>query len=283
MKYDEYYGVSYGNNLRLSLIEEKRGNYKKALEYDRKELEITDSIYKAQKSTLLQDLEQKYNAQRLADSNKYLVKQTRIYRALGSCAALVVLLLAVLMFREVRRRKQKFAEMQNLIDSFVEKQQELQQVNESLSNNLNSQEAKTVHLRDALQRKFDNIRALLAKVSKLEKQPEEFMSEFHKFLRVDAKEAEHVFSDLVEVVNLNYNGFADYLQQLHPDLNKDEVRFCCLVALGFSAAQIGFIYGLNHPKTVYSRRLIIRNKLNLKGETSTIEEYIQKIMLGNNR
>ena len=266
----------------LSLVEEACGNYKKALEYDRLQVEVTDSLYQVEKDNMVQELEQKYKNKELLAENQKIAENIRINRAIYllmvAVMALALTLSTVLFRRRITFQKQKIDQMQELTNSLLQNQQELQQANTSLCDRLNSQEEKTVRLSDALQRKFNNIKGLLAKASLMENSGYRFMQEFHNFLRIDAREAEQAFSDLIDVVNLNFRGFASVLAQRHPALSKDDIRFCCLICLGYSTNNIRFIYGLKHPNSVYVKRASIRNSLNLTGEKESLEAYIANLL-----
>lgn len=73
--------------------------------------------------------------------------------------------------------------------------------------------------------------------------------------------------------------FPDYvtrLRQKHPNLTKEDIRYCCLFKLNYSPEQISVLLGIN-KETVLKRKSRIKQHLNLDTEKPyDVVKYLQE-------
>jgi len=101
MNYPELKSTNYEL---LSQIEEKRGNYKAAFEYDKLKTVIHDSLFSLEKTKQIQELNTRYETEKKESRIQDQQKQIRLQNILMIAVILLVLLGAMLGYAQYRRR-----------------------------------------------------------------------------------------------------------------------------------------------------------------------------------
>ena len=88
-------------------------------------------------------------------------------------------------------------------------------------------------------------------------------------------EGRTIKQDFLVIANLYTEGLLTYLKQAYSDLTGREIGLCGMITLGFDPGCICKILGYMHEQTFYNRRSDVRKKLQLEGQTVTLEEFLQ--------
>jgi hypothetical protein len=197
-------------------IEERRGNYKEALNKYKLYNDHIIEIVSDNKSGAVLDIEAKYNFQLIENQNKQLLidKQRILLLSLTLLLVLALLILLVLRRSVLKERKLKDAErkiyrMQEMARSFNEKENSY---------------------RNVLIRHFD----ILKKAALLEgylKEDEKLTGKnlLRKFNDVVYGQKELDWNIIYDALNTTSNGFLAQLKNRFPQLDDSEFRVCCLI------------------------------------------------------
>lgn len=240
-------------------MEERRGNYKEALDKYKLYNDHIIEIVSDNKSGAVLDIEAKYNFQLIENQNKQLLidKQRILLLSLTLLLVLALLILLVLRRSVLKERKLKDAErkiyrMQEMARSFNEKENSY---------------------RNVLIRHFD----ILKKAALLEgylKEDEKRTGKnlLRKFNDVVYGQKELDWNIIYDALNTTSNGFLAQLKNRFPQLDDSEFRVCCLLFVDFSNTEIAII--LNYSvSTVQAKKSSIRKKLAIK-QFGNIREFL---------
>ena len=76
-----------------------------------------------------------------------------------------------------------------------------------------------------------------------------------------------------DLINYCYYGIIEELQRCHPDLKAEEIEFVCLMGIGLSIEELGFLYNMSNKGSVYTKSYRIRKQMGL---TCSIDIYVRK-------
>ena len=76
-----------------------------------------------------------------------------------------------------------------------------------------------------------------------------------------------------DLINYCYYGIIEELQRCHPDLKEEEIEFVCLMGIGLSIEELGFLYNMSNKGSVYTKSCRIRKQMGL---TCSIDIYVRK-------
>lgn len=76
-----------------------------------------------------------------------------------------------------------------------------------------------------------------------------------------------------DLINYCYYGIIEELQHCHPDLKEEEIEFVCLMGIGLSIEELGFLYNMSNKGSVYTKSYRIRKQMGL---TCSIDIYVRK-------
>ena len=81
------------------------------------------------------------------------------------------------------------------------------------------------------------------------------------------------WEDLYQTIDYIYEGFYTRIKEKYGEiLNEKELQLCCLLRANFSTKEISIVSGQG-VRTVYQRKSVIRQKLNME-EKADIIEYL---------
>ena len=66
-----------------------------------------------------------------------------------------------------------------------------------------------------------------------------------------------------DLINYCYYGIIEELQRCHPDLKEEEIEFVCLMGIGLSIEELGFLYNMSNKGSVYTKSYRIRKQMGL--------------------
>ena len=76
-----------------------------------------------------------------------------------------------------------------------------------------------------------------------------------------------------DLINYCYYGIIEELQRCHPDLKEEEIEFVCLMGIGVSIEELGFLFNMSNKGSVYTKSYRIRKQMGL---TCSIDIYVRK-------
>lgn len=247
----------------LSNIKEKEGDYVAALANHKLYSDYMLAVLNNGLDKNLQDLQRKYNYEKIRSHNIYL-KLTRIYLSIYFSIALVLIsCIAFFFYRRSRIEKKKeldlewkISELQNMSRSFNEKEETF---------------------RSHLLRRFD----ILKKVSNLEIYIEKDSG--GKSLRLLKKFNEIVYGQdslnwdiLYDTMNELHDGFFTKLRKLYPNMSETNFRIICLTYVKFSSNEIAIVMKLS-ANTINIKRSVIRKELGVPSFTSLNDFLDEKL------
>ncbi len=232
-----------------SLLEERSGNYEKALEQNKKYTDCVINIIGDNEGAALLNMQKKYRFEQLKNENITLTLQKQrilLYSSLG-----IIVLLAGFLFyyrkytlskRHELEAEQKIYHLLNMAKSYSEKE---------------------ITFRNALLEQFE----ILKKTASLENYIRQGDSNRSKLLLRKFNEIVYGqdtlnWERLYRVMNDLHNGFFDLLRERFPLLEEDEFRICCLTYTQFSSSEISIIMGQS-INTIQMKRSAIRKKLQI--------------------
>lgn len=261
----------------LGKIEHLAGNYEQAYQYSLLYEEAIDSIHSSERECLIQEVEQKYKNRILKQSNLNLQSRQKYHRVIIILLNVILITGGVLItsvinrWRKRARMKIKRAEEElgRLRSTFFE----LQNQYDAIKIKAVSSDAKEVKVMAALKARLRGLCDLVEKTQSTKSAT--FVKLFQQYVKVNVR-SDISLSDLQYVVNKNYFGIIDYLEENYPNLTKQDLDLCSLLCFGFSQYGICYIYGAE-LQTFYNRRHQLREALGLK-QNQKIEVFIKEII-----
>jgi tetratricopeptide (TPR) repeat protein len=250
------------------------GQYSKAYDYLSGYVSLTDSLYQYEVATVLQEVEKKYEKQGL--ENEYRVyRKITLYRfAIGSICLLGFIYILI---RKLQKRRRKMEYLQADLNGLKSQMSEFDDLKTTLSNVLDQQIEKEIHLQEILTNKMLHVKKIVEYLFLYENNPEEFKNKIGA--AVVQAERDEYFGDLHEVVNGKYAGIVDYLKEQYPTLSDDELNICCLSCFGFNNTQMSILFGYTNPNSIFNKRHKLRKKLNLWPNYDSLEAFLSQLMV----
>lgn len=261
------------------------GDYKKALEYQKKYQEKYQKIVSEKTKKKIADLEVKYETEKkeraLAESRKEiatleqqaLIRTQRMWLILGGL--MTSLIIAFLMYFKWKSDLRAKAIKEQLILSEL-KNQELEA--QQLQTQLDYKKSDLTNLALEITRKNDFSKLLLQHFEKLNKQPagivKQKLKEVERLViqNLAINEDLALLQENIDQTNQNYY---QSLINKFPNLNKNELNLCGLIRLNFSNKEIALVKNIT-PSSAKMSRYRIRKKLNLSSEEDIVT-FLQEI------
>lgn len=231
----------------LTKIKKACNDYKKALEYQEKYIELIYKIFKKQEEQSIAGIQEKYNMEIVKNENQKLVIQRLWYFVIASLVFL--LSIGVIFFLYHRYNKQK---------------NHLLKVNKE---------------RDKLYaQRLDVIKQTNLFEKRLKKtEKEQYVGLLPKIKQIIYDSPEGLtWETLYNVINEQYSGNLDRLKKEYGQLTNSEFKICCLVYAGFSNEEIAtsLQFMLN---TVKTRRVSIGRKLGMPKKGNLQKFLVEKL------
>lgn len=272
--------LNVGRFYNLALIESKSNNSNYSDSFI-KYIHYMDSLFNVKQKTLVQTLEQKYNAKYLKESLEHLQKQHRMTNTIY--ALIVTLIVLIILFayykyqQSSKNRLRKIKEYEQYIEEVTLVKNELTQKCELLTNSINISDIRMNRLHQLLTNRIQSLQYLSNLAVIYEHNTGKFYSKVKEHMALSRKPNDNMILDIIDIANECNNGFASHFESLHPQVSKYELCFCCLLSMGFSTESIRVLFNHTHLHSVYSMSCRIRNKIQLPSEIGTIEKYVQDI------
>lgn len=223
-------------NKLLSLIYQGKGEYKKALEVQKKHTTYLDSCYSDSKNSYLKNLRllMKFNEVNEENWNHQVHEEMQEYKLIAVVTTLICLFIILLYIQYLRIKHHKIVQ-----------KKEIEQLNIEYKLELERQRRKEVELREQFLRKLNSF-------------------------TINSNGVRHSFSDeewntMLDNVNVAFSGLINKLKEQFPMLNNEDIRYCCLTKMGFSQSEISTIVCREKDSVKKRIRRIVLNKMNAQG------------------
>lgn len=257
------------NCLNLSDAYERSGDYKSALKYVNKYLELNDSISNSDILSRINDLQMQFEI-RKKDQERLLLEQesalsrSRLYLIIGGVIGLVFII--YLAYRN-QKAKLKFA---HLREQFLKQEKELLKSEVDFkSGEIESFVLKIVEKNKLLEQLKEELKAINkeqkndSRISEITKQINDQL-----YIEKDRKEFElHL--------DKNYHSFFLRLDRRFPGMTKYERRLCSLLVMDLATKDISIILNIS-PESVKKSRNRLRKKLSLDPDVN-LSEYLKNL------
>lgn len=257
----------------LSTSEEKKGNFREALEYQHLFSKCQVEILQEKNSQAILDIQKKYDFELIHNAhNKLLIDQQRNI-VIILILSLIIIITYFFFYRKTTSDKRAILEAEQMIYQLKDMAKSIDAKEEK-----STDEKDNSHLRNVLFHNFD----ILKKAALLE-----------GFLRDDEKkQGEKLLKRFNEIVygqdnpdwNLLYrsmndleDGFFDRMRETFPQLDDLEFRICCLSYAGLNNTEIGIILKFR-VNTIQTKKSAIRKKLGIPGYGNMNDFFNERIL-----
>jgi ATP/maltotriose-dependent transcriptional regulator MalT len=249
----------------LSSMEEKTGNYKNALQYQREYSRQLSNLFTENNKHNLQETEKRYNFELLQN------EKNRLWIERQGAIIILLLLLCIggtFFFQFYRKAANSRAIRLEKEIALSKAQQKIYEL-EELVNSRGDEESQLRHLAvkylDIYKKGCATEREMSASKQLSGK---DFIQKMNKILY---GHPDHDWDKLYQILNACYKGFFSQLKRQYPQLTESEFKICCLTYAGFDNTEIALILELS-KNTIQHRKSEIRQKLNMK-ERSDIKSF----------
>ncbi len=286
---DKHYYQKASYYQELAVLEEALGNYKKALDYNKKYVSYTDSQYVEDQRLALLQLEKRYNYDLVsAERDRYVManeRKTAVIIAIVSVAAVAMLFLAWLYKRYRRRTADALAMKERL---FAQSLDQVKTLNYELMRTRQEAQDKELELMSNISRKNEQLDALRRRQRELK---ESIMHTNDVICKIEAlkrmneqkkiKSAQSIALDegemqsLIDSTNLCYDNFTDRLKTRFGDVSTGDICLCCLLKLGIGAQDQSLLLGISDSTLRTRKYRLKKKKMNLSDDFETLDEFIK--------
>lgn len=253
----------------LSDLEEKAGNYKEAFSHLEKYTNVIDSLYMADKSSKIEQLGYKYEAEARVAKHKAKMQQAN---TLIITVSIILILVLILILQNVNRHKkvaklifeQRAKEMeremttlQNRIDGTKELIARLKQEKQISDAELSfkEQEIKDLFLqKTALRNTIFLQTPIYKKIEKLSSQ----IPEQQKDIKVLTLPEQEILRKLIFEI---YSEYIDFLHTQYPKMTEDDFLFSCLETAGLNTFTIALCFGNSNKQIINQRRYRLKSRM----------------------
>lgn len=79
--------------------------------------------------------------------------------------------------------------------------------------------------------------------------------------------------NLIEIVNTLYDDFISRLRVAYPDLTEDAIRFCCLIKLRLTSAELMSVLNVTKD-AIYKRKFRLKKELMPDDDTRSLDDFL---------
>ena len=275
----------------LSLLYERRLNYREAIRYVRLGQQVQDTIRKITDSEEIRKMTSLYNYQKRETENLRLKgendrMQIRIYRILSlfGLGLSITLLFIYRLKRQKERLARQFEALQREKQEQYERSFQYVEANNAKLNELGTLLSKDhedtnslLHVRkELLQVTNEQIQLRRTERDLLESdlRHSDIYMKFHSTNEADQIIREEDWNALRKELDKTYNNFTNRLYQLYSEMSLIELRICYLIKISVKVTDMAKILGRSKPSVSSSRKRLYKK---IKGEDGTPNELDELI------
>lgn len=260
-----------GNIVRLKNIAFLMKNHSLAYEISNKYSDLKDSIYQTEKTSLIQNINQKHRYKQLQQSYQSLKYRTIIIILGLLLAASIVLIFLVHGWHRMKEKLREYEEVRiRLETTATEFRNQYNLLKETISENDRRETMAMENLHYAM----TEWKALLEEsVSNNKQKPIKSLLQQYKE-QFNPEKTRRSLEELRYVVNKRCHGIIDYLQHTYPSLTDTELLICALHCFGVSTSVITFLFDYTSNQGLYNRNSTICHKVGM-GPYTLLRNYLQ--------
>lgn len=248
-----------------SWIEEKSNNLTQSFYYYKLASNISDSLLIAEKQNYFQELDKKYNQDKLIIKNEGLEKSRKyvviIFGLTLIIGVYIVLKLLVYVKKRVAKKKDlEILEYKNFLEDLKVEYHKLSNDKSNLTLSSSYYEKNIALWED-----------LLELANNYSGKKELFYDKFKSLIQEDKKT---VLMLLRNVVNARHNGIINHLFTKHPSLSEDDLNLCALLILDVSNNALCFILDIQ-LSYLHNRQYQLRRRMELTTSKINIKTHIR--------
>ncbi len=253
--------------------------YEKSKKYDSLYLAINNNIVAQREESHLVEIQARYSKEQLEESYRKLNSR---YNRTSIIFAVIIFLAAAGTIALYRYHKRRSKEIYCIC---TEEAQALESTIRKLEQNLSLLEREFTDLKEkslendinfiaSLKLRIDYIKELLDVAYISSERPEKFYSKFREYTeKMNRNKSSN--SDIIFIANRLNNGIIDHLKKNTPSLTRNELLYCSLISLGFSANAIRLLNGHTNQTSTYNTRSKINKKLGISN--MKLETYLKQL------
>lgn len=255
------------------------GQKDKAILYLNKYINVTDSINRAEREVLIQNLDKKYKTQQIKESYAALRKQHTLFVVIG---VLIVILLIIGMVYVFDRYKSKIAKIQQESEASIIQYATLQKQYDTLLLNMGAYTKENgeqgFKLVEVLQNRLNSLREVseFAYYYGDTDSSKKFYNKFKEHIIISRNKNAILADDIIDMANMLNNGVITYLKEHYPTITTYELSYCGLISLGFTPESIRILFNHSNNHSLYIVRTRISKKIGLN-RALHIEEFISAL------
>ena len=275
---------SYNRRTSRSIIElaqlyQQIGQKDKVILYLNKYINVTDSINKAEREVLIQNLDKKYKTQQIKESYAALRKQHTLFVIICVLIVIMLIIIAVHLFG---RYKSKIAKIQQESEASIVQYTTLQKQYETLLQNMGAYTKENgeqgFKLVEVLHNRLNSLRELseFAYYYGDTDSSKKFYNKFKEHIIISKSRNAILADDIIDMANMLNNGVITYLKVHYPTITTYELSYCGLISLGFTPESIRILFNHSNNHSLYIVRTRISKKIGLN-RALHIEEFISAL------
>ena len=265
--------------LLLAELNRQNGKHDKAILYMNKYIGVTDSINKAEREVLIQNLDKKYKTQQIKESYAALRKQHTLFVII---CVLIVILLIIGVVHLFNRYKSKIVKIRQESEASIVQYTTLQKQYDTLLRNMGAYTKENgeqgFKLVEVLHNRLNSLRELseFAYYYGDTDSSKKFYNKFKEHIIISKNRNAILADDIIDMANMLNNGVITYLKVHYPTITTYELSYCGLISLGFTPESIRILFNHSNNHSLYIVRTRISKKIGLN-RALHIEEFISAL------
>ena len=265
--------------LLLAELNRQNGKHDKAILYMNKYIDVAESINRAEREVLIQNLEIKYKTQQIKESYVALRKQHTLFVIIG---ILLVILLIIGVVHLFNRYKSKIVKIRQESEASIVQYTTLQKQYDTLLRNMGAYTKENgeqgFKLVEVLQNRLNSLREVseFAYYYGDTDSSKKFYNKFKEHIIISKNKNAILADDIIDMANMLNNGVITYLKEHYPTITTYELSYCGLISLGFTPESIRILFNHSNNHSLYIVRTRISKKIGLN-RALHIEEFISAL------
>lgn len=265
--------------LLLAELNRQNDKHDKAILYMNKYIDVADSINKAEREVLIQNLDKKYRTQQIKESYVALRKQHTLFVIICVLIVIILIIIAVHLFG---RYKSKIAKIQQESEASIVQYTTLQKQYDTLLRNMGAYTKENgeqgFKLVEVLQNRLNSLREVseFAYYYGDTDSSKKFYNKFKEHIIISKNKNAILADDIIDMANMLNNGVITYLKEHYPTITTYELSYCGLISLGFTPESIRILFNHSNNHSLYIVRTRISKKIGLN-RALHIEEFISAL------
>ena len=287
---DLIYKIGYG--ILMSDLEEKLGNYEKALIQFNEYIPYRDSYEHLKKRNAILEIQKKYDYTLMKyENNRLKIAEQQRDKVLLLVGLIIAISLTLFIYTNSKRRSLKRAmkdELKKMEDNLVkqhliyaqEKTIEMQRYQNEFLIQQKEMDVELSRKSEALMQQQEKERDLKEQIFKLDAIVQK-INAFNSMKPLQRSRSESQFTlsfrdlcDLEEALNLCYDNFAERLRNEFPKLKDDDIHLCCLLKMKVPNKNILSLLDTNELALKKRRYRIKHDKMELDEDISSLDEFL---------